>query len=1111
MKKILSEYINKMNTGLFLLDAPTGFGKTKTVIEYIKDFLTNDNKNIDRIFFVTNLKKNLPISNFIDTEFEKYCLYLKPNYLNIIDEWKNIVINDIKITKSEEFKNIDNAINAIKSIKNDIDKKFLKSLEETIEKSYEPKFRELIKKTYFFNKTTTEKIKNMNKYNWIKKLYPIIEIEKYKVIFLTTNKFISPVDPLYKLPYYFYLDKIIEKSIIFIDEFDATKNVILDTIINEGIKSKIDILKLFIHIYYSLINNEIPSVIRNLDKSSIEDENLYYSAAEILDKNRKVFAKIYNKYQLNYSIKTEDINDDKSFIFNDGNYISITKNNQKKYLTSYIDDVELLRKVYTSTKDENVLAQEIIKDIEYSINYFINGISCIAKYYEIYKNKINQKDMNSNYMTFEESIKSCLSLFNLDDKEMNYLYETVKLNGYMGDNIWINNKDNEANFIKTGLEIIEIEDSDYHNLQSVFHKFKFKITPEELILIIAKKTIVIGISATASLNTIIANYDLNYFKNKLVDQYYELDVNNFNRMKRDFLETQKVYNKVNIEVDVVDNCSVSDPKNICKELVKKIIVKDKRKEYFGRLDGYKESQVYYYSILLKIGCAYKKFVENSNMYSFVCFLNSMPLDYDTENSISKKDIEKLFLDISNIECYISYVSSSNFDMEMEKVYNYLSKNQKCFLITTYQTLGNGKNIQYNIPKGIESNVNIVDNYRNEKDFDGILLITPTFLLQNLDYNSKNKYFDISKFIFQQEYLYKKHKNYGVLVKNIIFGFKKIFFNNSFSPIDYKNPDLYMNNARIIIQAVGRICRSPNKNKKILICSESEVIERLQFVADELKERLLNKEFLSILEVKLFEHKMDVAKYNLVNTAANKSIDWKAWTIRSSKEKIEEWKKIRDLVLKNPTYSGSIKELDMYYFSFTTPINAYSYNIKGRLITNISFYPREQYKQVSIHAAGLERLLTIKCIEKLFERNGYSKNFAKKYKIMTPSIFSKIYLGALGEVCGKAILEEYLNIKLEEIKDFTFYELFDYRIGNTFIDFKNWNNFITDNEKYVKKIIRKLQRVNGARAIIINIIKRGDLKKYIMNLPNNVIQIPWIIDFENKVDYNQIRIINSFIK
>ncbi len=59
MKMLLEEFCNNkdIKKGLFLIDMPTGTGKTYSVAEYIAN---NFEKIEGKIFFVTQLKKNLP-------------------------------------------------------------------------------------------------------------------------------------------------------------------------------------------------------------------------------------------------------------------------------------------------------------------------------------------------------------------------------------------------------------------------------------------------------------------------------------------------------------------------------------------------------------------------------------------------------------------------------------------------------------------------------------------------------------------------------------------------------------------------------------------------------------------------------------------------------------------------------------------------------------------------------------------------------------------------------------------------------------------------------------------------------------------------------------------
>ena len=114
--------------------------------------------------------------------------------------------------------------------------------------------------------------------------------------------------------------------------------------------------------------------------------------------------------------------------------------------------------------------------------------------------------------------------------------------------------------------------------------------------------------------------------------------------------------------------------------------------------------------------------------------------------------------------------------------------------------------------------------------------------------------------------------------------------------------------------------------------------------------------------------------------------------------------------------------------------------------------------------------------------------------MTPSLYNQVYKGALGEVVGKEILDKELGWTLIDIEDYSKYEYFDYKIGNVYFDFKHWNEFRTDNNKYVQKVEGKLAKIKGAKCFVINLVKRNDvcIKQ---NIGETVVQVPYLIDGE----------------
>lgn len=257
MLKSIENFVESKDNGLMLLDLPTGFGKTTSVINFIKNFINNDSPVVKRVYFVTNLKSNLPekqLKELFGNAYNDYCLYLKPYWQSVTEKWKYIQINNSEILNSDEYKNLNLDIETLYKFRADkekfkIEKNFdheykqtkrlIKSYEQKIEKDTEVKFRQFIKKNYLYNKSTNDKDKFLNSNNWIMELYPACKLkdEKIKVVLSSTKKFFSPIDTFSRMPFYIYNNNaMMDNTVTFIDEFDTTKETLLTQIIDDGLK-----------------------------------------------------------------------------------------------------------------------------------------------------------------------------------------------------------------------------------------------------------------------------------------------------------------------------------------------------------------------------------------------------------------------------------------------------------------------------------------------------------------------------------------------------------------------------------------------------------------------------------------------------------------------------------------------------------------------------------------------------------------------------------------------------------------------------------------------------------------------------------------------------------
>ena len=150
----------------------------------------------------------------------------------------------------------------------------------------------------------------------------------------------------------------------------------------------------------------------------------------------------------------------------------------------------------------------------------------------------------------------------------------------------------------------------------------------------------------------------------------------------------------------------------------------------------------------------REFVKNSHMYSFL-FLTSKLLkenDFAFDFVFAKSVFDELckqFNIVANIDSLFGDIET--YDNKKKEIEKKLSNGEKVFLVSAYQTLGAGQNIQYKIPRNFIKGIDYVSinnlEYQDEyKDFDAIYVDKPT----NVFVNMNNEIIEEEQFI---RYLY----------------------------------------------------------------------------------------------------------------------------------------------------------------------------------------------------------------------------------------------------------------------------------------------------------------------------------------------------------------------
>lgn len=1156
MQDILNKYCQH-NQGLLLLSMPTGFGKTYNVFKFIYDNYKEFADNNRKIIFLTNLKKNLVFEDlkkrFIadgnEDDYDKYVLFIDSNFESVI---KNFIDIDDEIPdefkNKESYKNLKSYIELYNSSK--LPKKAQDTFKEQIRKAYEPAFRgdiqAILKERFPSKEARLQAIKDKKEYQyqWIGKLYPAVFTDEKTVLFLSMDKFIVKNSTLIEPSYYFYerLNKIpFKDSLIFIDEFDSTKERILNNIIESGLQRKIDFIDLFLSIHNHLAklkdSEDLTKCSKHWEKKQAQGKN-WLSPTEQIEDLKKKAEEIFEKYQLQYTCKSDpkSLTRKRNFLFYDyefHNVIDISKrieiHQDSRNRTNWIKAVDVKENSQQVEFETIPNISSLLGELGGFLTYFQRGVSYLAdNYWHLKEEDKNIKEV----FNLEFAIRSVLNHFRLDNEDVDLLSNNI-LTDELPYKFASEKPITELQyFYDRGFRYYDIVDSDEHDTLSKIYMFNFNRTPESLLAEVCSKAMVVGISATAGLYTNIGNYDIEYLKSRLSDAFKQLEPDEIKELENKYDEATQGYDQVEIIPQFI---GTESQKEAIKQLQELVNDEDAANRLWNTLQiKMKENNdsgfiEFVFCRYVRALTAWKYFIEHPECYSFLCFFNKLPKKDDLEFDLNilheyaeliiydQKDVIK-----GSVFDTIVVLDGDNFDATKTKIADDLKNDKRRFIISAYQTIGVGQNLQFPIPPNLESTVVHINNYKKSQDTDinGIYLDEPTNLLVNV-YGHTIKDEDLPKYIFQLEFL---RENGSISYETFKQQLKQLFQGKGgYTSLKKTNAYAIFVN-KIIMQAIGRICRTNMKLPTIHILADEGIRKHLARFS--LPEDVIPvREYSKLLELadQFYEKSQDVKELeNLASLRSDKSNRYihsmlnQKWNIKT----VREWQDLRQQVLKYPTLIQASEcnyKFDNIYVKLPQPGNSYYFSQENdfreiEVLFNAQ-HSNQEIRKVSEKTARLTELMRIDTLRKLFISKGYATEFPESELILTPPIFNNIYKGALGEVCGQYILEDKLNIPLLELEVNEF-ERFDFKTEEEiYIDFKNWdNNNKQEADEPIDKIHKKMQEVNAKRVYIINILGNSDTEfRPIISDQGKIVEVPYLCK-NDQVDSQAIKfMIEEFTK
>lgn len=1049
-------FLKKNESGLFLDNSPTGTGKTYEMCK-----LMYKNKDDMKFYFITPLLKNLPfeeLKGFYErnqdiNNFEKDVIIIKANSDYIL-ELKNIKDIPAEIKESDEYKELSKRIPFDNgSLDNQ------KVISEDIREKFEPNFRIKIKSYLngIFEKKNIETINDKKKYikekeQWLVNLYPNIFIDDYKIILLSMKKFLTKNTIIFSTSYYF-VDKLKENDVVILDEITDCKKNINDHFIEEASTNSMNTLGVFNNIYFAIKNKNI-TIIKDLKKLKNESK------------------KIYKCYNLKNSLKSEDFNDNNNFLFQTKKISTISNKNQK----------------FICKKNENTTSICMKDQIDKSSNefYLSNLLMRISNYFYLIRSEINYNAReyinNKNFnITYEEARNTIKGILNIPNNSFFDEKSKIKVGSFKDTN----------DYYSRGFNLYELNDDLNHNEETYINSYILKMTAEYWLYKLAKRNKVFGLSATSFIDSVICNFDLSYLKRKLGKNYI-IPSHNTEEEIEDYLNQKKeTYKKEKIKINVFNGLKEEDDENI--EMPKGI-------------SQYCEER---YSCNLK---AIRKFINDDNQKNILIFNSILPSDNKNEfnKECFEKNIER-YRNKTNKDVVMHVLDSNDFEDNKRKILEDAANNDKKVIVfTTYKTIGAGQNMQYKING---------ENSKEEKDFDAIYLGAVSYIIPNLNDNKYGK-----RELIEYLNLIMSLSQKGELIPDDKNKFLKIAMQRMNGKIDIKKlPNLYnkesVNKAKFsnIVQAVGRITRANNKNKYISIYIEK--VDKDIFSENNFNEIYLNPEMQAIKNNIINQECNENERNRKTNMIFNTSsiIENHIKYMHNNEEDQKNYKILREFILKHPVYP--LNESGEYILNSSDKIyeeilNKFYFDIEGeaKYFWKESENPNEieilmndecserGFKENNENKTNLNIFLNNnEGLKRYFKDNGYATSFkvdSNKMKIMDPNIFP-IYKGYLGEIVGKYIFKNFLEIELHELNKEIF-EKFDYKINDSiYVDFKNYNERnSSDESKQIDKIKAKIDKISKCsnisyskiKVIIVNILTESR-DEYSIRKIGNILIIP----------------------
>lgn len=1117
---------------LMLVNAPTGTGKSYIMIQALCQYAA-DHQDF-HAFFVTDQRKNLNQDTFRSAwkeraekrrgTFDQYVAVLRSledTAMLVVKDWQHRVVPEELVTPDFET-----AIQALKiqlkyyqmAAQQNTDTtaawQGLNKADFRLRQALITQLANLADVTGAIDEAGQETIKayiahaDQPACAWVNTIYPTIELERRQILIMTTAKFIRSYTPFfakYSVP--FQYSSVLGNAVVILDEFDSTKQQLLDKAIDDALKARVDLVSLFDSLYRGLQKvDNMPVRLRELITKQASFNNIQAQAKQL-----------QQTYALDHLYKNRAVTQDSGYVLHTAyrNLIS-----QGRAWHAHLDQQS--NQVILNTEGADTLH---FRRMLGAVARFIRGVTRFMvwrarQYQNLHNAALVDK---ANGMTIRDACFTIYDALGLSAQQIEVLMSLgLDLKAVRSKTDYL---PSYHRFQERGLSLFSFTNDDTHDLRTDINASFFAVTPERYLLAVLNKAAILGLSATATLPTVLDNYDLDYLKEILGKRLQDGSVY-FSAATKAALNLKQRYQQAKIKIMPEVMTSKSSLIDQLKARIKTPLDVQKQtqlaQQFEAQLNLIDEQQrSYIKNRYLTLFDSFVVFLLDSNLTSFLGLQSQLPA-YD-KPTMDRKFIEAVFSQLVDLLPQVDHPTpqlrfittrgQTNVATQLAGALALpATENTRVYLLSAYQTIGVGQNLQHQLGTFERKRVVSVapadaatnDPRHDRLDLAGIYLGDVTHIL-----SSQRRFtMDVAGIRLITELLYLVDAN-EISIATLADHFGKLQ-----KQVLRKQPEaaksIVVSYSRMIIQALGRMNRAFNKLQTVKILATTDVLAKISRIGVDMT--TVSPEYQALIS---YAHKLprqfeatiaETRKHNWTQLTYHE-LQTMAAQLQTDAVYAARYQQWREFILAHPTVSN--EQLQAHPgLQVTDALSQYlindwgqpHYEVRAPVKDTGDFDFSKRGMTVSAAAAKLPTLCKIPGFKAYMAKRGYPVTWQMTDRIINPVQFINLYLGLLGEVAGQFLFErEWPSFKLQSFNELANHELFDFKATDgVAVDFKMWRG-IRDvdpaaERQQVERKLKRLEHNTGYpwRVLIINVVGINHHQP-VPTVDQRILEVPGLID------------------